>query len=338
MNKKDKNTILVVDDVAENLDVLRGILSQDYRVKLASNGRKALDIAFKEPPDLILLDIVMPEMNGYEVCKRLKSNDITQKVPIIFVTAKGEVEDEKEGLELGAVDYITKPVKLPIVLERIKNHLKLVRAEELEKMSRAAVHMLGEAGHYNDEDTGEHVWRMGAYSGAIARAAGWSTKHWKMLQLAAPMHDTGKIGTPDAILKAPRKLTDDEWVVMKNHTTIGHSILSNSDNSLFQMAKDVALSHHEKWNGQGYPKGVSGGSISEAARIVAIADVFDALTMKRPYKKAWPIENAFAEIEKCSGTHFDPHFVNIFLSIKEDICQIKMKWDCKECKGEKDEG
>ncbi len=335
-------TILIVDDEPNNLKVLQHILKQSYELVFATDGEKALRAAEKHAPNLILLDIMMPKMDGYEVCRHLKANPATAKIPIIFVTGLSAEEDESKGFAVGGVDYITKPVSAPVVKARVKTHLALHdqqmtceatvhhRTEELEESHRAAIYMLGEAGHYNDSDTGTHIWRMAAYAAAIARAAGWPVEQARMLEMAAPMHDTGKIGIPDAILKKPAKLNSEEWVIMKTHTSIGHSILSQSEAPLFKMAADIALAHHEKWNGTGYPNGQEAERIPECARIVAIADIFDALTMRRPYKKAWSTEASLAEIKKSSTTHLDPHLVALFLSIEEEILGIKNLWDQRE--------
>jgi len=323
---KDKFKILLVDDEPNNLKLLQQILMNHYQLIFAPNGEKAIAAADSHRPDLILLDIMMPDMSGYEVCEQLKKNDVTENIPVIFVTAMGEQDDEARGFDVGAVDYIQKPVSGPIVLRRVQTHLSLVRVKELEELAIASIRMLGEAGHYNDTDTGEHIWRMAAYTAAIARAAGWAKHDTEMLELAAPMHDTGKIGIPDEVLKAPRKLTEEEWNIMKGHSQIGYDILSKSSNPIFMMAADIARGHHEKWDGSGYPKGLSGEDIPECARIVAISDVFDALTMKRPYKEAWPIEKAFNVIQQDAGTHFDPRLADIFLGIKDEILAIKDKW------------
>lgn len=334
--------ILIVDDEPNNLQLLRQVLKHDYAISLAQGGLQAIELAKKLKPDLILLDIMMPEVNGYETCTKLKANPVTAKIPVIFVTAKTEVDDEKYGFDVGAVDYITKPISPPIVLARVETHLALYdqqrqfeikleqRTTELAASHNAAIHMLGEAGHYNDEDTGVHIWRMAAYAAAIARASGWNVKKAGQLQFAAPMHDTGKIGIPDAILKKPGKLTPEEWHIMKTHAQIGHDILNKSKAPLFKMAAEIALCHHEKWDGSGYPRGLSGQAIPESARIVAIADVFDALTMERPYKKAWPVEKAIQEIIQGRGQHFDPHMVDAFTTIYEEIMAIKRHWDKKE--------
>lgn len=325
-NKK----ILIVDDEPNNLQILRQILNADYSLIFAKNGKEALDAVEKHKPDLVLLDVMMPEMDGYEACQQLKNNPITQSIPVIFVTAMSDVDDESHGFDVGAVDYITKPVSAPIVLSRVRTHLSLVHVDELQKSQRAAVYMLGEAGHYNDADTGVHIWRMAAYSRAIAKAAGWDEERCDLLELAAPMHDTGKIGIPDAILKKTEKLDADEWEIMKRHSAIGYSILSKGDTPLFKMAAEVALYHHEKWDGSGYPEGLVGEQIPESARVVAITDVFDALTMKRPYKEAWSIEDAVAEIGKGAGGHFDPRMEKIFKGILPELIEIKNNWGSKD--------
>ncbi len=324
-NKK----ILIVDDEPNNLQILRQILHADYSLIFAKNGKEALDAVVKHQPNLVLLDVMMPEMDGFEACQCIKNNPATQSIPVIFVTAMSDVDDESHGFDMGAVDYITKPVSAPIVLSRVRTHLSLVHVNELQKSQRAAVFMLGEAGHYKDVDTGAHIWRMAAYSCAIAKAAEWTEEACELMELAAPMHDTGKIGIPDAILKKTEKLDADEWKIMKSHSVIGHSILSKGDTPLFKLAAEIALYHHEKWDGSGYPEGLAGENIPESARIIAIADVFDALTMKRPYKEAWSIESAVAEIEKGAGAHFDPHLEKIFKNILPELIAIKKNWSSK---------
>jgi len=319
--------ILVVDDEPNNLQILRQILKDDYALIFANNGKTALLAANEHMPDLILLDIMMPEMSGYEVCEKLKANAATENIPVLFISAMGEVEDETQGFDVGAVDYIQKPVSAPIVIRRVKTHLSLVRVQELEDSQHEAILMLGEAGHYNDTDTGSHIWRMAAYAGALANASGWPEHMTERIKLAAAMHDTGKIGTPDAILKAPRKLTADEWKTMKTHTGIGYNILKKCDTPIFTMAAEIAGSHHEKWDGSGYPEGLSGEAIPEPARIVALADVFDALTTKRPYKEPWSIEASIAEIHQDSGSHFEPRLADTFVKILPDLRKIKSEWN-----------
>lgn len=337
--------ILLVDDEPANLNLLQNMLEDEYQLAFATSGDKAISITRKIMPDLILMDVMMPVMDGFETCRRLKASSDTAKIPVIFLTALKETDDEIRGFEVGGVDFIKKPIKSHLLVRsRIATQISLYnrrkecelaikeRTKELESSNRAAIAMLAEAGHYNDTDTGVHVWRMAAYAGAIARAVGWPVEQARLLELAASMHDTGKIGISDAILKKPGKLTKEEFDVIKTHTQIGYSILNMKEgrSKLFSMAADVALNHHEKWNGLGYPSGLKETEISEAARITAIADVFDALTMKRSYKEAWPVEEAFAEIEKCKGEHFDPHLVDVFMEIKEEILDLKEQWNKKE--------
>ncbi len=344
MSKHDNKQwrILLVDDEPNNLQLLRQILKGQYQISMATNGVQAVEVAHKVKPDLILLDIMMPEMDGYQTCVQLKASKVTHAIPVIFVTAKTDVLDEKRGFDVGAVDYITKPVSGPIVQARVATHLSLYdqnrafqiqvqqRTAELAESQKAAIHMLGEAGHYNDTDTGLHIWRMAAYSAELARRFGWKVSKAKQLEFAAPMHDTGKIGIPDAILKKPAKLDAQEWRIMKTHAQIGYDILSKSRTPLFQMAADIALCHHEKWDGSGYPNALVGKNIPESARIVAIADVFDALTMKRPYKEAWPVAKAFDEMRNGRGSHFDPELLDCFFDHQLEMLAVKEEWEEKE--------
>jgi putative two-component system response regulator len=320
-------TILIVDDEPNNLQLLRMVLKGHYSLMFANNGAKCLEIAEQRQPDLILLDVMMPGLTGYEVCQKLMKMPSTKNIPVIFVTAMGEAKSEAKGFDAGAVDYISKPISAAIVLRRVKTHLSLVRVKELEESRKSAIHMLGQAGHLNDTDTGVHIWRMAAYSKAIALATGWSIARAERLELAAPMHDTGKIGIPDGLLKAKRKLTPEEWEIMRTHPVIGYDILSLSPSKIFKLAAEVSLYHHERWDGSGYPEGLTGEEIPQSARIVAIADVFDALTMKRPYKESWTIEESMSEIKKGSGSHFDPKLVELFISISPIIVEIKKHWD-----------
>lgn len=326
--------ILIVDDEPQNLAALEQILSGDYQLIFARNGAQALTAALKHVPSLILLDIEMPGMNGYAVCRELKADKRTDGIPVIFVTSLADVGDEAAGFAVGAVDYIIKPVSPAIVSARVRTHLSLVRATLLEQSYLDAIYMLGEAGHHNDNDTGVHIWRMAAYCKALAAACGWNAAACNQIELAAPMHDTGKIGIPDSVLKKPGKLDAAEWVVMKTHSRIGHDILAKSKAPVFQMAAQIALSHHERWDGSGYPNALAGESIPESARIVALADVYDALTMKRPYKEAWPIDRAIATMKESAGSHFDPRLVDTFVSIQPQIVKIQAEWNALEAKGE----
>jgi len=319
--------ILLVDDEPQNLAALREVLSSSYPLAFANNGATAVIAAERVRPSLILLDIRMPDMDGYQVCRIIKSTPNLEHIPVIFITSLSEVGDETEGFEAGAVDFIHKPISPAIVKARVRTHLSLVKASLLEQSYRDAITMLGVAGHYNDADTGAHIWRMAAYSRALANASGWADVDCQRLETAAPMHDTGKIGIPSHILRKPGKLDAEEWEIMKSHTRIGHRILSQSNAPLFRMAAEVAKYHHEKWDGSGYPEGLSGSSIPESARIVAVADVFDALTTQRPYKEAWPVDQAMAALQEGSGTSFDPELVTTFVNILPEILQIKARWD-----------
>ena len=335
---KNKPSILVVDDVPENIDILSGLLKDDYRVRAATNGPAALSLVKKSLPDLILLDITMPGMDGYEVCRQLKSDISTRKIPVIFVTAMGEVEDEAHGFSVGCVDYITEPVSPSVVMHRIKTHLALYdqnrgletlvkdRTAELEQTRMQVIHRLGRAAEYRDNETGMHVIRMSHFAYSIALAAGMSRDEAALLLNAAPMHDVGKIGIPDSILIKPGKLTPDEWVIMRRHCEFGASIIGTYAHPLFQTSRMIALTHHEKWNGEGYPQGLKGEEIPLVGRIVALADVFDALTHERPYKEAWSVEAALAWISSQRGEHFDPQLTDVFLSIIPNILEFMKKY------------
>ncbi len=324
--KDTRQTLLLVDDEPANLHVLKHILQDDYRLLFARDGERALELARTERPHLILLDVMMPGMTGHEVCAQLKSDPQTSDVPVIFVTALSNVEDEIHGFELGAVDYITKPVSAPIVKARVRTHLSLVRAEMLRQTRLNIVQALGMAAEYKDNETGLHVIRMSHFSRVIALEAGFSADEAEELLHAAPMHDVGKIGIPDAILQKPGKLDDAEWQIMQKHPEIGAQIIGEHDASMLQMARRIALGHHEKWDGSGYPAGLAGTDIPIEARIVAIADVFDALTSVRPYKQAWSVEDAVNLIREQSGRHFDPALVDCFLRRLDEINLIRERW------------
>lgn len=339
MSERDVHTILVVDDAPENIDVLTGVLSDQYRVKAARNGEKALEIAQRLPkPSMILLDIMMPGMDGYEVCKKLKDDPKTSGIPIIFITAKNQTEDERFGLELGAVDYITKPISPAIVTARVKTHLALYdqnlaledrvaqRTRELTETRLEIIRRLGRAAEFKDNETGLHVIRMSHYSRLIANELGHGEEWTDLIFNAAPMHDIGKIGIPDRILLKPGKLDGDEWEIMKKHAEFGGDIIGEHDSPLLKLSKEIALSHHEKWDGSGYPGGLKGEDIPLSGRVIAIADVFDALTTERPYKKAWSVEDALSLIKDNSGSHFDPGLVPVFLDVLDEVLMIKTKY------------
>ena len=329
-------TLLVVDDVPENIEILNDILEREYRVKVATNGQKALNIVMSDqPPDLILLDIMMPGIDGYEVCRRIKANPMRRNIPIMFVTAMEDQEDEARGLALGAEDYITKPFNSYIVLARVKTHLALYdqtrelerkvdeRTRELQNTRLQIIERLGSAAAFRDNETGFHVTRMSRYSALIAQAAGLSPKESELIRLAAPMHDIGKIGTPDYVLFKPGKLDPTEWAIMQQHAAIGAAIIGDHDDPLLSLAREIAASHHEKWDGSGYPLGLSGTGIPLAARIVALADVFDALMSTRPYKVAWPVDLARQTIVNDAGRHFDSMLVDAFLKALPYLLAVK---------------
>lgn len=322
--------ILIVDDEPANLALLRQILGPDYGLVFARSGAEALAAAHKHQPALVLLDIEMPGMSGYEVCRTLKSAPDTEAIPVIFVTSLSEVGNETAGFDAGAVDYIVKPVSPPIVRARVRTHLSLVSAKQLAQSYNDAIYMLGEASEFKDTDTGTHIWRMAAYSSALARAAGWSEDDCRQLEMAAPMHDIGKLAVPDAILHKPGKLDAQEWALMQTHCESGYKILSKSSSPLLRMAATVARHHHERWDGQGYPSGLVGEAIPECARIAAIADVFDALCSVRPYKPAWPLPRVVETLREGAGNHFDARLLNMFLDILPTILELRDRWQAPQ--------
>lgn len=326
MIREMQKTVLVVDDEPVNLRILNTTLKDEYRLIFAKGGEEAVRLTKEESPDLILLDIMMPDMTGKEVCKTLKADTVFNKIPIIFVTALSDEEDEEEGLSLGAVDYITKPISPAVVRARVKTHLSLVQADELKKTRLQVIQRLGRASEYKDNETGLHVIRMSHYSYVLAKAIGLSEQQSEEILHAAPMHDLGKIGIPDSIMLKPGKLTDEEFEIIKTHPEIGAEILGDDESSLISLAKSVSLTHHEKWDGSGYPNGLAGEEIPLEGRIVALADVFDALTSKRPYKEAWSVDEAMDFIKEQSGKHFQPELVDLMFENLDKILEIKNKW------------
>ena len=319
-------TLLLVDDEPANLHVLKHILQDDYHLIFAKDGKKALELSREVIPALILLDVSMPEFSGYEVCVELKKDQTTSKIPVIFISALTEIIDETHGFEVGAVDYITKPLNPAIVKARVSTHVSLVRADELLKAQLEIIHRLGRAAEYKDNETGLHVIRMSHYSKLLALAAGLSEQVAERLYQAAPMHDVGKIGIPDHILLKPGPLDVAEWKIMKGHPEIGKEIIGYHDSPLLRDAQTIALTHHEKWDGSGYPHQLKGDKIPLIGRIIAIVDVFDALTTERPYKKAWSVEDAITLIKLESGKHFDPELVSLFIDILPSILKVKAQW------------
>ncbi|AMO36688.1 HD domain-containing phosphohydrolase [Thauera humireducens] len=322
----ERPKILVVDDEPTNLQVLRQILQGDYRLLFARDGEKALQLAADERPHLILLDVMMPGLNGLETCHRLKSGTTTRAIPVIFVTALSEASDESAGFDAGAVDYITKPVSPAVVRARVRTHLSLVRVDELQQTRLQIIQCLGRAAEYRDNETGLHVVRMSHYSRILALAAGLGEASAEEIMNAAPMHDIGKIGIPDAVLLKAGPLDETERSIMQEHVRMGAEILGEHDSPLLRMARSIALAHHEKYDGSGYPAGLAGEAIPIEARIVAIADVFDALTSVRPYKKAWTVDDAIALLQKEKGRHFDPVLVDLFIDRLAAILEIRERY------------
>lgn len=361
-------TILIVDDTPQNLTVLGELLKPHYRIRAANSGERALRAAGTEPrPDIILLDVMMPEMDGHEVLRRLREDERTRKIPVIFITALTATEDEQMGLELGAVDYITKPFNPAIVLARVHTQLELKQARDrladendwlerevarrmhenilIQDLNVRALACLAEA---RDNETGHHIVRTQFYVELLARhlmdherfRAALAGKRLAMVVKAAPLHDIGKVGIPDAILLKPGKLTVEEFEIMKTHAQIGASAINKAmeqalaaadDNAaeqsggafaFMQVASEISLCHHEKWDGSGYPAGLTGDAIPASARLMALADVFDALTCRRVYKAPIPLERATKIIQDGSGTHFDPDVVNAFLACHEKFTEI----------------
>lgn len=335
-----KPTVLVIDDTPSNLDVLTGILKDTYQVKVAINGHIGIKIAKTVPqPDLILLDIMMPDIDGFEVCRQLKLQPNTAHIPIIFVTAKIDAEDEVKGLSLGAVDYLTKPITPQIALQRVKTHIALYdqqralfsqvkeKTREINLGKLETLNILGRAAEFKDNETGMHVMRMSHYCEVLAKALGMTDEDAETLRDAAPMHDIGKIGIPDSVLLKPGKLDADEWTTMQKHVEYGVEILGRqSDSKLMQMAIQVAQYHHEKWDGTGYPNQISGEEIPLVGRIAAVADVFDALTAERPYKRAWSVDEALNLFKEQKGKHFDPRVVELLFENLPEILAIKERF------------
>jgi len=318
--------LLLVDDEPANLQLLQRVLANEYRLSFARSGQEALQRARMVQPRLIVLDVMMPGMTGHDVIRLLRADPVTAHIPVLFCTALEREEDEVQGLQLGAVDYVTKPISPGILRARIRTQLALVQREEVERTRLAVIHRLGRAAEYKDNETGRHVIRMSHYSRLIAEQLGAPAAFSELILAAAPMHDIGKIGIPDRILLKPGKLDDEEWAVMRQHPRMGADIIGDDPSPLLQMARRIALEHHEKWDGSGYPQGLRGQAISVEARIVAVADVFDALTSSRPYKPAWPLQRTLDWLQSQRGSHFWPDAVNALLARLDDALSIQRTW------------
>jgi putative two-component system response regulator len=360
----EKPTILVVDDTPDNLTLMAALLKDDYRVKVAHNGERALRLAQgSDPPALVLLDIMMPGMDGYEVCRRLKADPVTESIPIIFLTARSEAEDETRGLSMGAVDYIVKPISPPVVMARIRTQLMLKsasdflrgksdllesevarRTAEIQDLQDAMVLSMASLAETRDNETGNHLRRTQHYVKRLAQqlrlnprfADELDDRCIELLFKSAPLHDIGKVGIPDSILLKPSRLDAQEFEIMKTHTTLGRDAIVHAEQALghevpfLRFAKEIALSHQEKWDGSGYPEALVGDAIPLSARLMALADVYDALISKRVYKPAFSHEDSVRMILEGSGTHFDPDVAQAFEAVQEDFRQIAARYRDEE--------
>lgn len=350
--------VLVIDDTPVNLSLLNQLLRTHYRVKLANGGAKGLELAGNGSPDLILLDIMMPEMDGYEVCRRLKRNPATAGIPIIFLTAKVGAEDEEFGLSLGAVDFIHKPIAPSVVLARVRTHLQIRtwqtfledksawlqaeverRVNEVLRLQEASIRVMVSLAEFRDECTGNHIRRTQNYVRLLAEYLSQQPRDREALSdgqidqiaKAAPLHDIGKIAIPDHILLKPGRHTPEEFAIMQTHSVKGESMLARTreemgeDNKMLHFASQIARSHHECWDGSGYPDGLAGESIPLAARLMAVADVYDALRSRRPYKLPFSHDEARSILLEGSGKRFDPLLIEAFLAQERQFFDIAVK-------------
>jgi putative two-component system response regulator len=356
----ERSTVLIVDDTPANLILLGELLQPSYRVKVANSGMRALQVATGDPtPDLIMLDVMMPDLDGYQVLERLRADARTRDIPVIFVTALDSVPDEQLGFESGAVDYITKPLKPPVVLARVRNQLDLKRARDFLRdqnaaleaevarrmrenvlVQEASIHALARLAETRDPETGNHLRRTQEYVRALAQRLQQQSRYASvltqrtidMLAKSAPLHDIGKVGIPDYILLKPAKLTPDEWTVMKTHAALGAAAIEQAERdaekpiAFLAFAKEICRHHHEKWDGSGYPDGLAGDAIPLSARLMALADVFDALICRRVYKEPFPFATAHEMITAQRGRHFDPDVVDAFRAIFPQFCQIAQRY------------
>lgn len=338
--------ILIIDDQKLHVRLLEKILaSAGYqKVYSTTNPRQAIDLYRQYQPDIVLLDLHMPEVDGFQVIQQLKELKGDCYLPILALSIEKNQEIRLRVLAAGATDFLSKPYESIEVLVRIRNMIEIrilddqvrnqnkiletkvrERTKELYDTRLDIIHRLARAAEFRDNETGAHVIRMSQYCAQLGNVAGLSETQCDLLLTASPLHDIGKIGIPDSILLKPGKLTPEEWEIMKTHTIIGTELLSGSGFALMKMAELIALTHHEKWDGTGYPKGLKGEDIPLVGRICGLCDVFDALTTKRPYKEAWSIDETIAEIKKQSGRHFDPHLVESFLKILPALLQIRQE-------------
>ncbi len=362
MKELARCTVLLVDDTRENLDILVGAMAGTYELMVAMDGQTALDISRSAQPDLILLDIVMPDMDGYEVCRRLKSSPITAAIPVIFLSALSEISSKTKGFQLGAVDYITKPLEVEEVRARVKTHLSLrlaqqqlarqneilekrvqERTRELALTQEATIDCLAGLAEHRDPETGGHIMRTKQYILLLLTSLRNHPQFRNLLDdttldllhKSAPLHDVGKVGVPDSILLKPGRLTPEEFHEMSRHTHYGHEALASAErklggNSFLRIAKELAISHHEKWDGSGYPLGLHGDDIPMAGRLMALADVYDALISKRPYKPPFPHQQAVKIILEGDGRtmphHFDPDILDTFRKLEDEFRKTAIRY------------
>ena len=352
-------TVLVVDDAPANLNLLAGLLNTSYRVRLAPSGPKALELAQKSPPDLVLLDVMMPDMDGYEVCRRLKADERTRHIPVIFLTAMQEPENEALGFEVGAADFIHKPISPAIVQARVKTHLQNKtlqdmlrhhnarlsseldeRMVQLDRLRESMLYVMISFAEFRDQETGNHVKRTQEYVRVLATELWRRGRHLDLLSpqsieliaKSAPLHDLGKVAISDNILLKPGKLTAEEFEIMKTHPVHGWEMLRRAaqrmgdDTDFLSYAMEIARSHHEKWDGSGYPDGLAGETIPLSARLMAVADVYDALISRRPYKPPHSHHDARRHILQGAGRHFDPEVVGVFIDIQQQFLDIASQW------------
>lgn len=344
MAKKYK--ILIVDDVPKNIQIVANLLGdQEYEISYATNGVEALGHIGENCFDLVLLDVMMPEMNGYEVCRRIKQDEVCKDVPVIFITAKTDEESLIEAFDSGGQDYITKPFNATELLARVKTHLRLKAFEDSQQIiidnalaelkmlnkeiietQKEVVFTMGSIGETRSKETGQHVKRVAEYSRLFALLSGLDEYEADLIAMASPMHDIGKVGIPDAILNKKGRLTEEEFEVMKTHVDIGYDMLKHSERPILRTAAIIALEHHEKWDGSGYPRKLDGNNIHLYGRITALADVFDALGSDRCYKKAWEDDKIFELLKDQSGKHFDPVLVDMFFDNLESFFEVREKY------------
>jgi putative two-component system response regulator len=339
--------ILILDDEELNIDHLKLLLKRAGfgNVHGVTDSRRALPAYRDLRPDLVLLDLNMPHIDGFGVLEQLRAIEEESYVPVMVLTAQSDRDSRLRALDAGARDFLSKPFDAIEAVTRIRNLLEVrvlhrqvlshnraleeavqARTAELRTSQLEVVQRLCRAAEYRDNETGLHILRMSHYSALLAREYGMTADECEMILNASPMHDVGKIGIPDQILLKPGKLDAEEWRVMQTHTTIGAELLAQHNSAVVELGRTIALTHHEKWDGSGYPQGLSGENIPLAGRVVAVCDVFDALTSERPYKRAWSVEEAVAEITRCSGTHFDPRLVTLFNRILPGMLAIRERY------------